>query len=361
MMAILEKEVWVGLGTNIRYLEELGYKIPRRKDINGILSTPKGTEILVKIEHMPLHSSVKVTKICDIPNCGKHVTNQQYANIIKSRNSGDGKDRCPECLRKKASETRRNNVKYEKSLEFFAKENNREYLLNEFSGKNDKLTSEISFGSQDEHWWNCPKCTSEYEMSVQIRTKKGCGCPYCSGKKVNNTNCLSILYPELAKEWHPIKNGNLTPDQVTKGKKGKLWWLCPECDISYSATTNDRRDGCACPSCSESKGEKKIRKWLDENEFTYESQKEYVGLLGTGGGLLSYDFYLLKQNILIEYQGEFHDGTPKHQTKKQLKKQQEHDRRKKVYAELHNIDLLEIWYWDFDNVEEILNNRLRGI
>ncbi len=37
-----------------------------------------------------------------------------------------------------------------------------------------------------------------------------------------------------------------------------------------------------------------------------------------------------------------------------LLKQQEHDRRKKQYAKNHGIKLLEIWYWDFDNIENKL-------
>ena len=42
----------------------------------------------------------------------------------------------------------------------------------------------------------------------------------------------------------------------------------------------------------------------------------------------------------------------------QFKIQQEHDKRKKEYAKLHNIKLLEIWYYDFDNITEILNKEL---
>ena len=33
-------------------------------------------------------------------------------------------------------------------------------------------------------------------------------------------------YPELVKEWHPTKNGDLTPRDVTHGSKKKVWWLC---------------------------------------------------------------------------------------------------------------------------------------
>lgn len=77
-----------------------------------------------------------------------------------------------------------------------------------------------------------------------------------------------------------------------------------------------------------------------------------------GYGKLSYDFWLINYNILIEYQGQFHDGGAGEYTKINLKKQQEHDRRKKEYAKNNNIELLEIWYWDFDKIEEILTNKI---
>jgi len=90
----------------------------------------------------------------------------------------------------------------------------------------------------------------------------------------------------------------------------------------------------------------------------YISQKEFEGLVGLRNGNLSYDFYLPQYNLLIEYQGQFHDGTAPRQTKEQFEKQQEHDRRKKQYVENNKIRLLEIWYWDFDRIEEILDREL---
>ena len=31
-------------------------------------------------------------------------------------------------------------------------------------------------------------------------------------------------YPHLVKEWHPTKNGDLTPKDVTYGSNKKVWW-----------------------------------------------------------------------------------------------------------------------------------------
>lgn len=38
--------------------------------------------------------------------------------------------------------------------------------------------------------------------------------------------------------------------------------------------------------------------------------------------------------------------------------QQEHDKRKRDYAQNHDIKLMEIWYYDFDNIENILIDNL---
>ena len=113
-----------------------------------------------------------------------------------------------------------------------------------------------------------------------------------------------------------------------------------------------------CPICNESKGEKKISQYLMDDNIEFIPQKEFNDLLGLSNGNLSYDFYLPQYNLLIEYQGEFHDGSGGKYTKIKLIKQQEHDKRKKEYANNHNIKLLEIWYYDFDNIETILSQEL---
>ena len=42
----------------------------------------------------------------------------------------------------------------------------------------------------------------------------------------------------------------------------------------------------------------------------------------------------------------------------QFLKQQEHDRIKREYAENNGYKLLEIWYLDYNNIDEILNKYL---
>lgn len=115
-----------------------------------------------------------------------------------------------------------------------------------------------------------------------------------------------------------------------------------------------------CNYCApyHSKGEKLISEYFIKNKVKFTEQYKDNSLLGLGGNNLLFDFYLPDYNILIEYQGEYHDGTARNQTDEQFVIQQEHDKRKKEYAKQNNIKLLEIWYWDFDNIDQILDKEL---
>jgi len=187
-----------------------------------------------------------------------------------------------------------------------------------------------------------------------------CNCPYCRGRRTGLSNCLATKNPELAKEWHPTLNGDLTPYNFTCGTNTKIWWICNENHIWESAILS-RNSGVGCPECNASKGEKKIIELLSKNDIYNIPQKTFDGLYGMGNGNLSYDFYLPDHNLLIEYQGQYHDGTANNQKQEDFIKQQEHDKRKREYAKTHNIKLLEIWYCDFNNVEIILHNELNII
>ena len=34
-------------------------------------------------------------------------------------------------------------------------------------------------------------------------------------------------FPEIAKQWHPTKNGDLKPSDVTVGSGKSVYWICP--------------------------------------------------------------------------------------------------------------------------------------
>ena len=139
--------------------------------------------------------------------------------------------------------------------------------------------------------------------------------------------------------------------------------MCDRCKYIFSRkpTSITGRKSLGCPFCDSkiSSGERAILELLESNHIEYIHQMTYKDLLGVKEKLLSYDFYLPKYNLLIEFQGGQHEKPiDLFGGEEQFKIQQEHDKRKKEYAKLHNIKLLEIWYYDFDNITEILNKEL---
>jgi len=166
----------------------------------------------------------------------------------------------------------------------------------------------------------------------------------------------------LIKYWSK-KNKKSPFKMASRGISTKIHIICDKCGKEYSVNPNEfvvqgKRCSC-CKTTIISKGENRISEFLINNNINFNPQQTFDGLLGIGNGLLSYDFYLKKHNLLIEYQGQFHDGTAPQQTDDGYKTQIEHDKRKREYAKTHNILLLEIWYWDFDNIEKIIKRELK--
>ena len=72
---------------------------------------------------------------------------------------------------------------------------------------------------------------------------------------MRNNVFLAETNPELVKEWHPTKNGNLTPYNTSCGRKIKVWWLLPyddpktgkHFDFEWEAWLHNRRRGTSCP------------------------------------------------------------------------------------------------------------------
>ena len=110
--------------------------------------------------------------------------------------------------------------------------------------------SDFTSGSGEIVWW---LCGHGHEWKAQISSRnKDTGCPYCAGQRVSSDNCLQERNPRLAAEWHPTKNGKLTPADVTLGTARKVWWVC-SAGHEWTAANNDRNRGNGCPTCGNRK------------------------------------------------------------------------------------------------------------
>lgn len=100
-------------------------------------------------------------------------------------------------------------------------------------------------------WWKCDK-GHDFEALVSNRLNSS-HCPVCYGRQsLEGFNDLATMAPSLASEWHPSKNGKLTPTNVTCGSHKKVWWQCDK-GHEWQASVKDRKNR-GCPYC----GNKKI-------------------------------------------------------------------------------------------------------
>lgn len=177
------------------------------------------------------------------------------------------------------------------------------------------------------------------------------GCPKCSKKYSPSTS----EFIERAKKIH----GDNYNYNLIKYKKSheKIKVICPIHGV-FEITAAHFLEGQGCPHCKESRGEKRIRKFLNENNISFFKQYKNKNLKDKS--LLSYDFYLQNKNLLIEYNGEQHYKYKKnfHKDLHEFHKQLHHDWLKRKYARDNNINLLVIPYWNFDSIEKILKENL---
>ncbi|MGI5195652.1 zinc-ribbon domain-containing protein [Streptomyces sp. CA-288835] len=97
-------------------------------------------------------------------------------------------------------------------------------------------------------WW-LGLCGHEWEAVIANRTGRArSGCPYCANQKVGYGNDLATRHPELAAEWHPSKNGDLTPEQVPYGARRNVWWRCAR-GHEWRAMVFKRSSGSSCSKC----------------------------------------------------------------------------------------------------------------
>mgnify|MGYP000889784531 CR=1 FL=1 len=182
------------------------------------------------------------------------------------------------------------------------------------------------------------------------------GCPKCAGNnKISHADFVNRIYKlnqniEILSEYKNIHN--------------KVQCRCKIDNNLWNANPKDLLDGCGCPKCASSKGEKRIDTFLSNNSFIYKTQyriKECRNKMP-----LPFDFSIFedrkqtKIKCLIEYDGEQH-YKPWHNlanADKKLLEVQKHDNIKTEYCKEHNIKLIRIPYWDYDNIEKILNEEI---
>lgn len=191
------------------------------------------------------------------------------------------------------------------------------------------------------------KCGNKFDMRPNDFLR-GQRCPRCFGTPRKTTaEFQKEVFKKHKKEYSVVgeyKN-NRTKITIKHNKCEYKWDITPDAFLNQSQ---------GCPKCIESKGERSISKWLYNNNFTYKEQFKFKKCKNERP--LPFDFYLPDYNICIEYDGEFHFKETT--LGNDLKQQKKHDKIKNEFCKENNIKLIRIPYWEFDNIETILESVL---
>ena len=218
---------------------------------------------------------------------------------------------------------------------------------------------DVTRGCNKKVYWICPDCNQSYYMKISNRVYKNYSCPYCSGRRVCLENCLATLRPDVAKEWHPTLNENLTPFNVTISCGKKIYWICDK-GHEWINSLNSRikkNHTTGCPECNIFYHEVMCREIMKEIfNKDFDKYRDNTLRNNKNNYLLELDCYNAELRINIEYDGEQHYIFPNafHKNKEQFKKGQQNDAIKDQWCLDNNILQIRVSY-KYDTKEEIEN------
>lgn len=285
------------------YIESFGYKLLSDEYVN---------------------STKKIEVMCD----KGHKYKTTYA-VFKSGH------RCKVCSNKKSSEKRKLDFKYIKE---YVESFNYKLISTKYKNSGELLDMICDKGHECKISWDnfkygrrCVECRNE-------ATAERCKHSYKYVKSYIEDCGYSLLSKDYQNE-----NTYLT----IKCEKGHIF---KRHFASFKVTHR-------CPICGMSKGENKVKLYLESINKPYIFNKPYFDdLLSPKGNPLRPDFILEDDKVWIEYDGEFHYKIIYDETKYISLKQ--NDEIKNEYAKKHNWKMIRIPYWEFDNIEKILNREL---
>lgn len=241
--------------------------------------------------------------------------------------------------------------------------NDRIKSVNKFVSDLNIINSDIEilgdyYGARENIKCRCKICNYKWN-ALPTNLLKGKGCPNC--KAVKTKKRCTKSHEDFIHEMIDI-NPDIKIISKYLHSHDKVKCKCLKCNNIWESQASSLLCGVGCPQCNISKGENSIINYLESKNIRYERQKKFNELIGIGKRPLSYDFYLPCVNLLIEYNGRQHYmpidifGGEKY-----FKIQQEHDKRKREYANNNKFLLLEIPYWKYDEIINILDTYLQEV
>lgn len=249
---------------------------------------------------------------------------------------------CPMC-------SKRGRIKNIDDVNKWLKDNNKSIICLYYAGTSSNKNSKF-------------KCMIDgYEWTSSLGNIKNSdrGCAECA-------NLKKIKTIEEVNDWIKNNNKNFICTEYIGNVRESSVFHCNNCNKTWKSTFNNIKNGNGCPHCHSSKGEKQIANILDLNNIPHQSEYCFEDCRNINP--LPFDFAIFNLNNeligLCEYQGIQHyepvDFAAKGEkwANELFVSNQFKDKIKKDYCASKNIPLLEIPYWEFNNIEEKLKKFL---
>ena len=195
---------------------------------------------------------------------------------------------------------------------------------------------------------SCGNTTVVDGIWLRSGNTKSCGC-------YNRDRISEVSFKDLTgQRFGKLVVVSRADDLIQENGRHRVRFLC-KCDCGGSIiTTRDTLvagEAMSC-GCLNSKGEYIIAQILSENNINFEKQKSYNDLRGKSKhGILRFDFYIIDENYLIEYDGQHHYAAGGGWcSEEHVKKTQERDKIKDEYCKSHDIPLIRIPYTHIDEI-----------
>jgi hypothetical protein len=210
--------------------------------------------------------------------------------------------------------------------------------------------------------FQCTVCDFIWKAKPSNVKSSNMGCSKCHKKKQGNIT--KVKYKDEFIDFLNIKKNIELIDKYTDSIT-KTQFKCIICSHTWITRPSDIKLGISsCVKCSPfkiSKGEYFIEEYLLKNNITFIPQwKEHTCVFKRK---LPYDFYLPDHNLAIEFQGIQHYQFVKrfHRNIDGFELQKKKDKIKRNYCKSNNIPLLEITYDQINDIEDIIERRLKKI
>jgi len=187
---------------------------------------------------------------------------------------------------------------------------------------------------------------------------KGCGCPKCANIDHGKHNAINKdIFIFRSNEKHKNIYDYSFVNYINVQTKVKI--RCLKHGI-FEQLPFVHMNGCGCPMCKKSKGENRIKEFLDRNNIKYVPQYSFDDCRNKLP--LPFDFYLPEYNLCIEYDGEQHFKKYNKWEKADMDFENRiyRDKIKNNFCDKNHINLLRIKYDQFKKIDLILTEKLKN-